>query len=273
MTATSSAASSAGGRSKRTGRHTSPWINSRPAPAGLHDRVTLAVALAAAEASLGHRPSRRQLAAARLRATFARPRLRLVAAASLVVALAAGGALTWLTVAGRAAADPPQVAAVAAMVTPGSVPANALRAGEHLMVAHQPLVVRAYELEGGEVVVATSVQPFPVPATSHRLSGPSSRAWMAAKGRLSMYGVNRPGGQQSMFLVAAMPMASCPGSRPVCTSSKALAGPIPGYAINPCRQASLLVWPTVQIGVSRERGQSAARRPRTARHSQMWQGQ
>ena len=55
--------------------------------------MTLAVALAAAEASLGHRPSRRQLAAARLRATFARPRLRLVAAASLVVALAAGGAL------------------------------------------------------------------------------------------------------------------------------------------------------------------------------------
>lgn len=182
-----------------------------PAPAGLHDRVTLAVALAAAEASLGHRPSRRQLAGARLRATFARPRLRLVAAASLVVALAAGGALTWLTVAGRAAADPPQVAAVAAMVTPGSVPANALRAGEHLMVAHQPLVVRAYELEGGEVVVATSVQPFPVPATSHRLSRPSSRAWMAAKGGLSMYGVNRPGGQQSMFLVAAMPMAELPG--------------------------------------------------------------
>ena len=181
-----------------------------PAPAGLHDRVTLAVALAAAEASPGHR-LRRQLAAARLRATFARPRLRLVAAASLVVALAAGGALTWLTVAGRAAADPPQVAAVAAMVTPGSVPANALRAGEHLMVAHQPLVVRAYELEGGEVVVATSVQPFPVPATSHRLSGPSSRAWMAAKGGLSMYGVNRPGGQQSMFLVAAMPMAELPG--------------------------------------------------------------
>ena len=56
-----------------------------PAPAGLHDRVTLAVALAAAEASPGHRPWRRQLAAARLRATFARPRLRLVAAASLVV--------------------------------------------------------------------------------------------------------------------------------------------------------------------------------------------
>jgi len=96
------------------------------------------------------------------------------------------------------------------MITQGSSPPEALRAGEHMVVAGQPLIVRAYEVEGGETIVATSVRPFPVPPSSHRLSGTSSRAWMATKGRLSMYGVNRPGGEQSMFLVAAMPMAELP---------------------------------------------------------------
>jgi hypothetical protein len=33
---------------------------------------------------------------------------------------------------------------------------------------------------------------------------------MATKGRLSMYGVNRRGGGESMFVVAAMPMAEMP---------------------------------------------------------------
>jgi hypothetical protein len=71
-------------------------------------------------------------------------------------------------------------------------------------------MVRAYQLEGTEELVATSARPFPVPAASHLLPGSSSQAWMATKGRLSMYGVNRRGGSQSMFLVAAMPMAEMP---------------------------------------------------------------
>jgi hypothetical protein len=33
---------------------------------------------------------------------------------------------------------------------------------------------------------------------------------MATKGRLSMYGVNRKAGGDSMFVVAAMPMAEMP---------------------------------------------------------------
>ena len=70
-------------------------------------------------------------------------------------------------------------------------------------------MVRAYQLEGTEELVATSARPFPVPPSSHMLPGSSSQAWMATKGRLSMYGVNRRGGQ-SMFLVAAMPMAEMP---------------------------------------------------------------
>ena len=166
----------------------------QPAPAGLKDRVELAVALAADEPGPGHR--------------VARPHRLLVAAACALVAVGAG-TFGWLATQ-RQAADPPQVAAVAAMITQGSSPPEALRAGERMVVAGQPLVVRAYEVEGGETIVATSVRPFPVPPSSHWLSGSSSRAWMATKGRLSMYGVNRPGGEQSMFLVAAMPMAELP---------------------------------------------------------------
>jgi hypothetical protein len=102
------------------------------------------------------------------------------------------------------------VAAVVAMMTPGSPPTTALRAGEHFVIAGQPLTVRAYQLEGTEELVATSARPFPMPSTSHLLPGSSSQAWMATKGRLSMYGVNRRGGGQSMFVVADMPMAEMP---------------------------------------------------------------
>jgi hypothetical protein len=96
------------------------------------------------------------------------------------------------------------------MMTPSSAPTAALRAGEHIVIGGQALVVRAYELEGTEEIVATSARPFHIPSTSHRLTGSSPRAWMATKGRLSMYGVNRPAGGESMFLVAAMPMAEMP---------------------------------------------------------------
>jgi hypothetical protein len=181
----------------------------RPAPAGLEGRVALAIALASQETSKG--PGARAGAGAPsfLRWATARPHHpRLAAAACLVVVMAAGAA-GWLVADRPAPADPPQLAAVVAMMTPGSPPTSALRAGEHFVIAGQPLMVRAYQLEGTEELVATSARPFPVPSSSHMLPGSSSQAWMATKGRLSMYGVNRRGGQ-SMFLVAAMPMAEMP---------------------------------------------------------------
>jgi Putative zinc-finger len=179
-----------------------------PAPPGLHDRVVLAVTIAAADAP-GREASPRRWVALRLRQTVARPVVRLVAAASLLIALAAG-TLAWAEARGHPA-DPPQIAAVAAMLTPGSSPAKALRAGEHMVIAGQALAVRAYVMDGSETIVATSARPFSVPRSSHVLSGPSPKAWMATKGRLSMYGVNRPGGKESMFLVSVMPMAELPG--------------------------------------------------------------
>ena len=185
-----------------------------PAPAGLKSRVTLAVSLAdgtgpAAPPAPGPPPSSRSpvpSVSARGPAKRYRP-ARWAAATALAAAVAVAG---WLVVAGPSPTDPPQVAEVAAMVTPHSPPSTALAAGEHMVIAHQALLVRAYEISGGEAVVATSAKPFPVPASSHLLSGPSSKAWMATTGRLSMYGVNRPAGERSMFLVAAMPMAELP---------------------------------------------------------------
>lgn len=200
----------------------------QPAPTGLQGRVAASVALAAAEASKGpvvagrHLTKRHRLAAGQrrrsqrrawrapslLRKAATRPHVRLVAAACLLAGLAAGS-FGW--VASRSAApEPAQVAAVASMITPGSPPTMALRAGEHFVIGGQALVVRAYLLESTEEIVATSARPFPVPSTSHLLTGSSTHAWMATKGHLSMYGVNRRGGGESMFVVAAMPMAEMP---------------------------------------------------------------
>jgi len=180
----------------------------QPAPAGLQGRVALSVALAATEAAGRPAVVGRGRVPSLLRRDVA-PRLRLLAAACLLVVVAAGS-FGWLAASRSASPDPAQVAAVVAMMTPGSAPTSALRAGEHLVIGGQRLVVRAYQLEGTEEIVAISARPFPVPPTSHLLTGSSSRAWMATKGRLSMYGVNRVAGSESMFLVAAMPMAEMP---------------------------------------------------------------
>lgn len=179
-----------------------------PAPAGLQGRVALSVALAASEAEGGRAGAGRQRAQSFMRRAMATRRSHLVAAASLLVVVAAGS-FGWL--ASRAAGpEPAQVAAVVAMMPPGSVPTTALRAGEHLVIGGQRVIVRAYELEGTEEIVATSARPFPIPPTSHLLTGSSPKAWMATKGQLSMYGVNRQPGGESMFVVADMPMAEMP---------------------------------------------------------------
>jgi hypothetical protein len=181
-----------------------------PAPAGLEDRVTMSIGLASRDSVPPHRVHRAR-AAHRMRMALRRPQVGLMAAACVLL-VAAGGTMGWVVAQHQPQpADPPQVAAVASMMSPGSPPTKALRAGEHVVVAGQPFVVRAYETEGTETIVATSARPFPVPRSSHLLSGSSSKAWMATKGKLAMYGVNRAGGEQSMFLVSAMPMAELPG--------------------------------------------------------------
>lgn len=188
-----------------------------PAPVGLSDRVSLAISVAPDNAEVPAAARRRLAAWLRaLRGAFAgRPAMGRLAVAALVLVLGAG-AFSWLGLRGGTPGDPPQVTAVVAMFTRHGPPPAALRAGEHVMAGRQPMMVRAYEMKGMEALVATSARPFPVPASSHRLSGSTGstgsagKAWMAAKGDLSMYGVNRAPGEQSMILVAAMPMAELP---------------------------------------------------------------
>jgi len=169
-----------------------------PAPAGLGDRISLAISLEA-PGSASHWPRRRP----------AHRRGTRYLASALFVVLAAAGVFGGLVATGGAT-NPPQVSAVVAMVTPGGHPSTALLSGERLVINHQQMTVRAYMIHGKEAIVATSMKPLPMPATSHLLAGSSLRAWMATNGNLALYGVNRSVGQPSMFVVAAMPMAALP---------------------------------------------------------------
>ncbi len=184
-----------------------------PAPPGLGDRVTSSIRLAGIPPDFETRRAGRhrlhRLHRRRLRAAHGRPRR--VVAAAMVVVLLGGGVLGWV-LQDRPASDPPQIARVVAMMAPAVADEPALQAGERFDFAGQAVTVRSYRVEGDIVLVATSARPFPMPATSHVLSGSSPAAWMAAEGRLAMYGVNQPAGRRgtSMFLVAAMPMAKLP---------------------------------------------------------------
>lgn len=181
-----------------------------PAPPGLADRVTSSIRLAGTPSDLETRQTAANHLHRRvLRAMHGRPRPFVAAAAAALALL--GGALGWV-LQDRPASDPPQIARVAAMMAPGIADEPALQAGERFDVAGQTLTVRSYRVEGDIILVATSARPFPMPASSHMLSGSSPTAWMAAEGPLAMYGVNQPAGRRgtSMFLVAAMPIAQLP---------------------------------------------------------------
>lgn len=187
-----------------------------PVPPGVADRVTMAIRLASEPAGQpGHRARRHRIdsrldhrLAPRGAQRVSRGAFRLVAACLVVVAIV-GGVLGW-ALQGGPAADPPQIARIAAMMSPGVARNAALRDGERLRVGGQLLTVRSYRVDGGVVLVATSAQPFPMPSDAHLLAGSSRTAWMATRGTLAMYGVNRPEGEASMVLVAAMPMAELP---------------------------------------------------------------
>jgi anti-sigma factor RsiW len=164
------------------------------APAGLSDRVRLAI-------SIAEDPSPRE------RSHRGRHWWTAFAGACAVIL----AVVLPLSLGSGPAADPPQIAAVMAMVQPGT-PSSSLQTGEHLTIAGQPMRVRAFVIDGGLVVAATSSTPFAMPASSHLLSGSTSSAWMASSGSISLYGVNRLGsGRPSMFLVASMPIAKLPG--------------------------------------------------------------
>jgi hypothetical protein len=174
------------------------------APAGLADRVTVLVGLAG-------QPERNPRAHHGRLALRGRRRVgRVAAGAALAVAVLAG--MVGWALEGGSAPDPPQIAKVVAMASPQVADSSALRSGETFDFGGQPLTVRSFRVHGVITVVATSARPFPMPARSRLLPGSSFNAWMATRGALAIYGVNRPAGDTSgsMFLVAAMPMAQLP---------------------------------------------------------------
>jgi Putative zinc-finger len=179
-----------------------------PAPLGLADRVTASINLAG-KRSIGEAPVRPVGAGRPLDRARYRPRW-LVPAAVLVVVAIVGGAIAW-TVNQHQVSDPPQIAEVVAMASSASNN-TPLRSGEHFDIDGQSLTVRSYRIEGITTLVATSAHPFPMPASSHLVAGSSPTAWMGTDGKLAMYGVNRPAGndRKSVFLVAPMPMARLP---------------------------------------------------------------
>ena len=186
-----------------------------PAPAGLADRVTASVALAGKSpaAPTGGAGRGRHFRRSGHHGGPRRPK-RLVAAvaAVAVLVLATLGAVLGWTLGDRPAGDPAQITGVVAMMSPAAMTSSALRAGERFDFGGQPLTVRAYRVHGVVTLVATSARPFPMAASAHLLPGSSPAAWMATRGPLAMYGVNRPPGTGggSMFLVAATPMAQLP---------------------------------------------------------------
>ena len=198
-TSTSSSARAAGGRSRPT-----EWDASPSSACGSRRRRGFATG---SRSPISLEKPRGASHRRRRRARHRRGAVEL--AAALFVVLAVGGTLAGAA-RRRTATDPSQVAAVVAMVTPDGHPSAALLAGERQVVDRQQMTVRAYMVHGKEAIVATSMKPLPMPATSHLLAGSSPRAWMATDGTLALYGVNRPAGQPSMFVVAAMPMAALP---------------------------------------------------------------
>jgi Putative zinc-finger len=180
-----------------------------PAPLGLADRVAASINLAGKRPD-GEGPTPVRPVPRSPDPTGLRPRW-LVPAAALVVVAVVAGTIAW-AVNQHQASDPPQIAEVVAMASSSGANSAPLRNGEHFDVDGQSLTVRSYRIEGITTLVATSGHPFPMPTSSRLVAGSSPTAWMGTDGKLAMYGVNRPtgGGRQSVFLVAAMPMARLP---------------------------------------------------------------
>ena len=182
-----------------------------PAPRGLADRVIVSVGLAARsradETSSKRPPLRRRVLGARIgRGRRGRMLVGAILGLALIAAVV-GWALT-----SRQGSDPPQIASVVAMMAANKSDSPALRSGGHFVIGGQRIEVRAYRVDGVTTLVATSDRPFPMPGNSHLVTGSSLTAWMATRGSLALYCVNRSVGSdhRSMFLVADIPIARLP---------------------------------------------------------------
>ncbi len=195
-------------REDRVGRQAAEVLR-QPAPPGLADRVTFAVELAAATRQPSRQRNRRRGPA----------RWGWLAGAGTLAAGLAVTLMVLLVSSGRETV-PAAVAAVARYA--GTLPSPARqpqhRPGQRpapvemgspvtLMAGGQRIVVRTWRLDGAEVVVAVSGQPFPMPSGAQGASG-GGMAWSARLGKLSLYCIN---GRRSELVAALVPAAELAG--------------------------------------------------------------
>jgi hypothetical protein len=114
----------------------------------------------------------------------------------------------WVGAFGPHGQQPPQLAVVlaAARSMTSSQPAGK---GAELVAQHQAIDVRYYRVEDQPVLVATSERDFPMPKHMH-MTGSTSTDWMATDGKLGIYCLNSKPGEESMLIVAAMPVEALP---------------------------------------------------------------
>lgn len=194
-----------------------------PAPAGLADRIRLAVELAAGAAGgvsgVGDlAPAQHSRAAgprgAMLHRGPARRGLALLAAACVLVAGLAGGLVEALRP-GGATSDPAVVSAITSMATASSGPPVRLAAthrSEHMVLDGQAVVLTAYRVHGVLTMVAVSSRPFAMPPSSRVMHGSTATAWMASRGAVGLWCVNAPSGKHSMLVAAEMPVEQLPAA-------------------------------------------------------------
>ena len=200
-------------REDRAGRLAAQMLR-QPAPPGLADRVAFAVEMAA-DGGPAARPRSPKAVHARPPERHGRW-LHWRLAGAGVVAAGVAITLTLMLLPGghRAGSVPAAVAAVARYAQAIPSPAGdqhsysggraaPVEVGRSVTVAAggQRIVLRTWRLGGAEAVVATSGQPFPMPAHGQRVAG-GGMAWSARLGRLGLYCLN---GRTSELVAAPVP--------------------------------------------------------------------
>jgi hypothetical protein len=213
-------------REDRVGRQAAQMLR-QPAPPELADRVAFAVEMAAAARPAARRRWRLAPRARRPGRHGRRLRWRLAGAGVLSVGLAVAVVMALLPGGHRVGSVPEAVAAVARYAQaippvagdhrsyPG-VRAVPVQVGRPVMVTAggQRIMLRTWRLGSTEAVVATSGQPFPMPARAQGIAG-LGMAWSARVGPVGLYCLNGPTSELVAALVPDAELAALAARLPL----------------------------------------------------------
>jgi hypothetical protein len=201
-------------REDRDGRLAAGLLRQQ-APAGLAERIRFAVEVAAAAGPAAQRQARPGGRSWRWARACVRPRWGWLAGAGTLAAGLAVIVMVLLLPGGRAGV-PAAVAAVARYAE--TIPAPALQPEPHrghraapvevgrpvtVTAGGQRILVRTWQVDGVEAVVAVSGQPFPMPPGAQGMPG-GGMAWSARLGKLGLYCIN---GRRPELVAAPVPAA------------------------------------------------------------------